>query len=206
MGRLCDQRAIMLVRPEVALHFLQQRRVRTFGVDAFFVHVREDSCGLSSFNEVTHDLIVEKADFLPPDALARVLVLLRFEGELNKKLLQLFIAVVDAKLLERVGLEYLKPVDIKHTQGKLPHVGVDGDVDEVNQVQKVTRVERLGEGISSLDAFIDRGQRRSDRLGSRRNGSVRDGPLKVFRTNVEELCSLFYFLGGARAHAAAFSS
>jgi len=40
--------------------------------------------------------------------------LLGLEGQLNKQLLQLFVAIVDAKLLKAVGLEDLKAVNVEH--------------------------------------------------------------------------------------------
>jgi hypothetical protein len=51
-------------------------------------------------NQIAYDFIVEVLNVLPVDVLSLILFLLLFEDELNEKLLEFFVAVVDAKLLK----------------------------------------------------------------------------------------------------------
>ena len=64
----------------------------------------EDTGRTAFFDKVAHNLVVEVLDRRPLDLLADVLLLLRLEGKLDEDLLELFVDVVDAQLLERVVL------------------------------------------------------------------------------------------------------
>ena len=56
------------------------------------------------------------------DAFSQVLLLLRLESQLDKQLLELLVAVVDAELLESVGAKDLKAVDVEKTHDVLPRL------------------------------------------------------------------------------------
>lgn len=58
-------------------------------------------------------LVISKINCVPFDALAFILFLLQLEDMLDKELLQRFISVINAQLLEGVRLETLKPKDIQ---------------------------------------------------------------------------------------------
>lgn len=109
------------------------------GSCAGIVECRKDTRRSLSFNEITHDLIVEILNWRPLDLLADVFFLLSLQGELNEDLLKLLVHIVDAQLLEgivvAVTVEYklvrsaaysrAKPrlqnfeaVDIKHTNNE----------------------------------------------------------------------------------------
>lgn len=81
-------------------------------IQASFVHDSNDAF-VSLLNEFADDLIVKVVDSLPGDSFPLVLFLLAFENELDEQLLELLIAVVDAELLEAVGVEDLEPVDVQ---------------------------------------------------------------------------------------------
>ena len=71
------------------------------GHERLLVEVCEDPRGLTSLDQVAHRLVVKVVDLLPRDALLGVLLLLRLEGAVDKELLQLLVAIVDAQLLEQ---------------------------------------------------------------------------------------------------------
>ena len=51
----------------------------------------------------------------PFNPFSLILLLLLLEDKLNEELLQLLVAVVDAELLKRVIIKYLKPVNVKYS-------------------------------------------------------------------------------------------
>ena len=73
------------------------------GPDALLVELLEHAGVL--IDELADDGVVEVLDGCPLDALLLILLLLSLERQLNEHLLELLIAVVDAKLLEAVRLE-----------------------------------------------------------------------------------------------------
>jgi len=64
-------------------------------------------------DQVAHDLVIEKADVRPADALLSVLLLLGLQRQLDEDLLQLLVHIVDTELLEAVLLEDLEAVDVQ---------------------------------------------------------------------------------------------
>mmetsp|Transcript_28912 Transcript_28912/g.84397 ORF Transcript_28912/g.84397 Transcript_28912/m.84397 type:complete len:283 (-) Transcript_28912:1343-2191(-) len=77
----------------------------------------EDSLGLC-FDQVADRLVVEVFHLDPADALTEVLSLLSPQGERDEVLLQFFVAIVDAELLETVHLENFKPVNVQEAEGE----------------------------------------------------------------------------------------
>ena len=77
---------------------------------------------------------------------------------LHKKLLQILVGKVDAKLLEAVRLEVLEPEDVQHANGALvgvPDVGlVDGVVDLLDDVDEEPAVDALGEGVPNVLGLV----------------------------------------------------
>ena len=73
---------------------------------------------------------------------------------LNKKLLQIFICEIYAKLLETVCLKILKSEDVENTDCafiRIPHVGlIYGVVDLLHNVNKQSAVDTLGEGVPDV--------------------------------------------------------
>ena len=60
----------------------------------------KDTGRAALFDKVTYNLVVEVLDRRPLDLLADVLLLFRLEGKLDEDLLELFVDIVDAQLLE----------------------------------------------------------------------------------------------------------
>ena len=65
-----------------------------------------------TFNKRDAILVVEKLNLFDVEAFFFVEILLIFENSLIEKLLQFLVAVVDAKLLEAVGLEVFESGDV----------------------------------------------------------------------------------------------
>mmetsp|Transcript_26469 Transcript_26469/g.69624 ORF Transcript_26469/g.69624 Transcript_26469/m.69624 type:complete len:686 (-) Transcript_26469:554-2611(-) len=108
-------------------HVLQPLHVRLLaGANPLFIERGDDALALG-VNQITNDLVVEEFDGLPLDTLAHVLILLRFESELNEKLLKLLVAVVNAELLKRVLLENFKAVNVEHANNGLDLARIDSD-------------------------------------------------------------------------------
>ena len=59
------------------------------------------------------DLIINKTDLLPVDALLVVLLLLHLEDVRHKELLEVLVGVVDAELLEAVEVKVLEAKDVE---------------------------------------------------------------------------------------------
>ena len=56
-------------------------------------------------------------NMMPVDSLQIVLLLLQFENMLHKKLLQIFVGIVDAKLFEGIGVEIFEAENIQNAYG-----------------------------------------------------------------------------------------
>ena len=91
----------------------------------------------------------------PLDAFPLILLLLLFQNQLNKQLLQLLIAIIDTKLLKGVVIKDLKAIDIEYAndsavlmQRRLDERRVDGRVDVTDDPGEETVVQRLGEGVA----------------------------------------------------------
>ena len=65
------------------------------------------------------NLIINEADLLPVDALLVVLLLLHLEDVRHEELLKVLVGVVDAELLEAVGVKVLKAEDVKDPDSTL---------------------------------------------------------------------------------------
>ncbi len=60
---------------------------------------------------------------IDPLYLSNVLILLRFQCQFNKYLLQLLVAVVDDELFEAIGLKHFEAIDIQHSHHLLLDFG-----------------------------------------------------------------------------------
>jgi len=72
-----------------------------------FVEQRKNSA--SVFDQFANGKIVMVVDHLPFNPFLGVLLLFCTKGKLNEKLVQLFVYVIDAQLLESVYSEYFEP-------------------------------------------------------------------------------------------------
>mmetsp|Transcript_10299 Transcript_10299/g.25211 ORF Transcript_10299/g.25211 Transcript_10299/m.25211 type:complete len:288 (-) Transcript_10299:871-1734(-) len=85
--------------------------------NALFVQNLKYACA-GLINKIEHVLVVWKWNELPQYTLAFVFLLLEFEHEFVKLLLQRLVGVVDAKLLECVDLECLEAEDVEDADGR----------------------------------------------------------------------------------------
>ena len=65
-------------------------------------------------NHVERRLVVDEGNFLPVDPLFGVLLLLHLENVLHKKLLEIFVCIIDAELFETVLFKILKSEDVQN--------------------------------------------------------------------------------------------
>jgi hypothetical protein len=116
----------------------------------------EDSRRLLTVDKLTHNLVVEELDGGPLNTLRVVLFLLSTEGQLNEKLLELLVYVVDTELLEAILLENLETINIQDTNNDavLHLVLVKSSVGFLDKEIENARVDSLGKRVTrgiSLD-------------------------------------------------------
>ena len=101
------------------------------------------------FHQIANDPIVEILHRCPVNAFPSVFLLLLLQHQLDEELLQFFVAVIDAELLEAVGLKDLKTINVQYTN------------DSVFAVQCGGGVGRRAEGLVDLlydpreESFVD---------------------------------------------------
>ncbi len=75
-------------------------------------------------NHLTDEGVVKKGNIDPRYSLIMVLCLLLLQDHLDKQLLQLLVAVVDAELLKPIHTKHFESVDIKDTKDCLDGMGL----------------------------------------------------------------------------------
>mmetsp|Transcript_8251 Transcript_8251/g.13923 ORF Transcript_8251/g.13923 Transcript_8251/m.13923 type:complete len:412 (-) Transcript_8251:510-1745(-) len=127
---------------------------------ALVVEHRQDAADLV-LDQVQAVLIVRELDKTPFDFLFLVLNLLHLEDILVELLLQGFVCVIDAQLLERVVHEALEPENIQHSNARPHQFGLhdDAHVDGAHNPVEELAVDGLGHRIPGI-----RGLQRSELL------------------------------------------
>jgi hypothetical protein len=125
------------------------------GSRAGIVHSSENARGSLLLDKIAHNLVVEKVDGGPLNALSDVLLLLGLEGQFNKDLLQLLVDIVNAELLERVLLKNLESVNIQNADS----VGVSttlakGDVDTTDDPLEEVVVDSLAKSVPDSSSLV----------------------------------------------------
>mmetsp|Transcript_1173 Transcript_1173/g.4044 ORF Transcript_1173/g.4044 Transcript_1173/m.4044 type:complete len:375 (+) Transcript_1173:1293-2417(+) len=117
------------------------------------IHENHQSRRRFSLNELNNNLVIKVLYRDPFNALTLVLVLLTTQCEINKQLLQLFVDIVDAKLLKRVVFKNFKAIHIQDTNKDSLRVflgWLHGHIDASNDPIKDTIVEYLCKSVTSL--------------------------------------------------------
>ena len=110
----------------------------------------EDTGRPSFLNEVTHDLVVEVLDRGPFNLLAHVFFLLSFQRQLNEDLLEFFVDIVDAELLERVVLEDFEAIYVEYANDLVVCLaGFHRNVNTGDDPLEEVIVDSLGKGVSA---------------------------------------------------------
>ena len=120
-----------------------------FGKLGFLVQKTEDTSSLG-LNEINTILIIHKLDILDSKTLLLVQLLFILQDSLVEELLQLFIAIVDTKLLKAVNCKVFKASNIKDANVVGRGLERDAFVDPVDDVVKQVAVKSLGQGISGI--------------------------------------------------------
>ena len=113
----------VLVGPEGLAEVVQEAPVEVCiapGVHrlASVVQDPEEPRGTTTLNHLAHDLVVEEGDGRPGNSFGVVLVLFGLQSEADENLLEFFIDIVDAKLLETILVEYFEAINIEHSEAK----------------------------------------------------------------------------------------
>ena len=87
----------------VVVQLVEEGLVGSLGELAFLIEKRDDT-QRARFHQLDAILIVVEFDVGPIDFLAGILLLFELENRLIEKLLQLFVGIIDTKLLEAVHL------------------------------------------------------------------------------------------------------
>ena len=91
---------------------------------------------------------------MPCDLLADVFFLLDLQGQLDENLLQLFVDVVDTKLLKSILFENLESVDIQNAEHQRIGFLAKRHVDALHDVVEDFVIDGLGEGITGVVALL----------------------------------------------------
>lgn len=107
-------------------------------------------------NQIQSILVVYKFNVLPVDSFQIVFFLFQLEDVTHKKLLQVFIGVINAKLLETVVVEVLKTENVQNTNGAaLPFLrSVDSCVDFFDDEHEQTTVNSFNESVTYIYALF----------------------------------------------------
>mmetsp|Transcript_62344 Transcript_62344/g.171391 ORF Transcript_62344/g.171391 Transcript_62344/m.171391 type:complete len:225 (-) Transcript_62344:211-885(-) len=119
------------------------------------VERRENALGVA-LDQLDARLVVLEINVVPVDPLLLVVGLLDLEDRLVELALEGLVGVVNQELLERVNLELLKAVDVKH-RDRAPRLltgRFDGEVEEVDEPSEHIRVDGLREGVPHLGACL----------------------------------------------------
>ena len=113
VGRKCRGAGRSAPAAVLVVQRLGKGLVGVEGLDALLVQYAQDA-RVAPIDEVENVLIVGELDELPRDALPLVLGLLQLEDEAVELLLERFVGVVDAELLEAVGIERFESEDVQN--------------------------------------------------------------------------------------------
>lgn len=95
---------------------------------------------------------------LPINALVIVLLLFQLEYMLNEELLEIFVGIIDAKLLEAVVVEVLETEDVQHAYSTAGIVlrPVYGLVNFLYNMYEQSTIYALHKRISNIDRLLSR--------------------------------------------------
>ncbi len=117
------------------------------------VEQMEDAVVLG-LDQIDAVLIVDVDDLLDAQTLLLVQRLLLLEDALVEELLQLLVAVVDAKLFETVDGEVLEASDVQHADVVRRRLERDALVDAVHDVVEQAAVDRLSQCVSRVVGLV----------------------------------------------------
>jgi len=95
---------------------------------------------------------------LPIDTLVIIFLLFQFEYMLNEELLEIFVGIIDAKLLETVVIKILKTEDVQHAYCTAGIVlrPVYGLVNFLYNMYEQSTIYALHKCVSNIDRLISR--------------------------------------------------
>lgn len=146
------------------VHLRREMRVARLWQLGLLVEQMEDAIvlGLDQINTI---LIVHVDNLLDSEALLLVQHLLFFENALVEELLQLLIAIVDAKLLETIDREVLEACNVQHADVVARRLERDTLIDPVHDIVKQAAVDRFGQGVASVARFVNLTKKKCQNIG-----------------------------------------
>mmetsp|Transcript_13467 Transcript_13467/g.20804 ORF Transcript_13467/g.20804 Transcript_13467/m.20804 type:complete len:1191 (+) Transcript_13467:1954-5526(+) len=188
----------------VEVHLLHEGVIGTVGEETLLVQNLEDTVGRTRDQINSHLRIDTEVHELPLDLFALVFFLLQLEHVVVEELLEPFVGVIDAKLLEAVLLENLETSNIQHTDEGRGIRASQNLVHSVDNPQETTVVDLLGEGITRVNGLLF-GQVGSNKLfgpsGTDLNTGLQECLLENLRVNGEHLGGVAQIdLGGHGGH------
>ena len=111
LARTCQSKSVSSCHPTP-----KRKKIKLALLPRLITSLNKDIIlGPKTFTSVSLDphLVVDEGDFLDPQPLFLIELLLLLEDPLVEELLQLLVAVVDAELLEAVDGEVLEPGDVQ---------------------------------------------------------------------------------------------
>lgn len=152
-ARGARQSKAIMVRPRL-VHLRGEVRGRGLGQFGLLVQQCKNAIrlGLDQLNDV---LIVREGDLRHIEALALIQLLFILQNVVVKELLQLLVAVVDAKLFKRVDREILKASNIQDTNVKVRCLEGNALIDQSHNPIEEATVNGLGQGIACVARLVD---------------------------------------------------
>lgn len=110
----------------------------------------------SGSNQIENDLVIDEFDMFPGYPFFVVVFLFHLKNVLNEELLEMFISVVDAKLLEAIIVEIFKSKNIQNADGvfRIDFRLEYRVVDLIHYHDKESAVDSFDKGISHLHRLI----------------------------------------------------
>eukprot|EP00732_Lithocolla_globosa_P001343 Lithocolla_globosa_v1_NODE_646_length_3525_cov_40.886455.p2 type:complete len:263 gc:universal NODE_646_length_3525_cov_40.886455:1421-2209(+) len=164
-ARGLDQKVVVTF--EGSFDLFQEGLISTSGERVLLIHVGVNT--LLSFHQLADFLVVEVLHWGPHDPFSHIFLLLFLQCQLDKKLLQFFIAKIDRKLLKAVILQNLKAINIQHSNGRHHFLStrfalvLDVFVDSAHQPFEQAFVQCLCQRVASVRGLC-RCQRLDDGL------------------------------------------
>jgi len=137
----------MGVSPKILVQLLKKLLWGSLSNHTSFIQKFQDPGIL--LDQIDNRLVVKVVDWGPLNTFPLVLLLFLFQHQIDEDLLQLFIAIVDAKLLERVHHENFEPVDIQDSNHNFRSpIALQRTVDVVHHPVKEFGVQSLAHRLT----------------------------------------------------------
>ena len=109
-------------------------------------------------DHLANECVIKEGNVDPLDSLVLVLLLFLFKHHLDEQLLELLVAIVDAKLLKAVNAKHFKTVDVQNADDTLDGMWCKVDdhrsIDTLHNQSKQTLINSLYERLNCHATFF----------------------------------------------------